>query len=312
MVHKMLDAMIGTGRDLFRTDQSAQSQEIDLLHKAAGIAEYFDFGVWPLEKSAGTESWMEDKSIYALPDLTKDERQWWSDGLIPLPAPVCWYEFKLPESKYRSGLLLAGGQNFKGVKGAKEGVEYMLGVMRVNYCKSNGDKSGYYFDGLLLGLDVRSLLDDNSEVLIKGNLELLRKLRETHGVRGANSMFYSSLMIGIYLTLMLNSRTTDVAMAVTPAKLVKAQLHRRETPLPNHRVVTIVPQRFRKELKVAGQGGHHLSPRLHWRRSHLRHFNHPTAGAKWMPAMEWNGKTGWYATVIARQLISRAEHGTLT
>lgn len=69
--------------------------------------------------------------------------------------------------------------------------------------------------------------------------------------------------------------------------------------LPSHTTVTIVPQRFIDEAREAdGTKGTHASPRIHWRRSHVRTYN--------------RGLPNERKIVIARQIVGRRELGEVT
>jgi len=304
MIHKIRDAIAGR-REKFLCDHGTRKQEITLLSDSLGSAECFDFGTLPLEV-ADTSLYddspePDNKKLFALPDLTLDERMWWADGLIPLPAPVCWYEYQLPQSQARRrfGLLVCD---------IEEGVKNETAVMRVE----RGADDTFYFDGVLFTVPRENLRGDSGNLTVKtyGNQDIIETIRKERGEMAVIHLFGASVMLGIYLTLMLSSRSTEIAWARTPPKLARAQIHRRETPLPDHRVVNLVPQRYR--IAVPGQGGHHRPPRLHWRRSHLRHFDHQTEGAKWLEHVVWRDKTGWFVTVIPRFIVGLADHGKLT
>jgi len=134
--------------------------------------------------------------------------------------------------------------------------------------------------------------------IIKANPGIIQELR-----------YGSSLPLVDYLTLMLHSRTTEVHVEHAPERLNKRRMEHGKVPLPAHRAVNIVPLSYRTSPRGAGT---HASPRLHWRRSHKRHFEERTGGAVWVPAEQWKGKVGWWVTVVPRFLVGKAELGEVS
>src|SRR3546814_264923 len=81
-------------------------------------------------------------------------------------------------------------------------------------------------------------------------------------------------MIG-YLLIMLSSRSTEVDVVPAPDRLNRARARKgKKAPIPAHRVVSIIPHRIAAEMRrEAGAEGDRVlrsTPRLHWRRSHIR------------------------------------------
>lgn len=78
-------------------------------------------------------------------------------------------------------------------------------------------------------------------------------------------------MLG-YLLMMLHSRSTESRTEPAPDKLNKARIKKGNSPIPEHRVVSIVPYRIAKDIRreYGDAGFLRASPRLHWRRSHIR------------------------------------------
>jgi hypothetical protein len=92
---------------------------------------------------------------------------------------------------------------------------------------------------------------------------------------------------------MLNSRSTE-KRTVEGGPKPSGNRH----PLPAHTVVTIVPKRFVGE-RPDGERGTHASPRLHWRRSHLREYKAPSGEV-------------YHRIVIPRCLVGKDELGAVT
>lgn len=116
--------------------------------------------------------------------------------------------------------------------------------------------------------------------------------------------------LAIYMTMMLSSRTTEVRYEAPPEKLNRARMKRGNTPLPAHRIVTIVPGKYIDQGDA--QGGTHRSPRLHWRRSHRRHYPNRVPSAVWLDSEQHKGVTGWWVGIIARQLVGLAKDGEVS
>lgn len=274
--HKAIDALRGTAR----SDKLEPMLGIDnvRLALADGIerAEKFDFGRLTLEA-------MEEEGRWKVPELTQDEKDFWSQGLIPLPANGCWFEF-----------VLGGSPSAFYVFQADDNADWV--VARVDH-KTASIPQSIYTDGCLLVMHKESFFraGGGSVAGISGNTEFLDAVRRTpaHYENLTHEMLTCGLLT-IYLALMINSRTTEVhAGPPPPPALNKKRASKGLAPLPEHRVVRIVPERFTYEHDAAGKRTHR-SPRLHWRRSHLRHYA--------------DGKV----IVIARMLVGRAELGTVS
>jgi hypothetical protein len=268
MAHKVVDALLGRDSRLRRLVLDPKM--------AAGVAsdleeaEKFDFG--PLV----TEVIDAGSGTHRLPQLTPDELGFWVDGLLPLPFPVSWYEFVLVG--FRSGLLIEGGDSGR------------WAVVRVDWV---GDTASC--DCVITELD-RDETRKNGAVSVRlfGRRDYVDRLHAAGRDTVVNN-FAASGTLAIYLTLMLNSKTSEVVREQAPRKLNEARAKRGVCPLFDHRVVTIVPARF---MRGEARGGTHASPRLHWRRSHVRVLHRGGAGER--------------RVVIPRFLVGKAELGEVS
>jgi hypothetical protein len=75
--------------------------------------------------------------------------------------------------------------------------------------------------------------------------------------------------LGLYLTLMIGSSSTETHIERAPERLNRTRVARGRTPLADHRVVRIVPEAYLRARR-AEAGRTRLAPRLHFRRSHIR------------------------------------------
>lgn len=252
---------------------------IEFLREIA-YAEKFDFGTIVTEQT--TERQFTSGAslpMFKMPDITDEEMQFWFDGLLPLPADVCWYEFRVTNKKNYdsvSGLL---------IKKDKNGIAW---AQRIEY--NHKGATDYMCDGTWVSLkDRRNLIWKNADDLRSRQLKML-------SIEQQYDLFGSSAMLMLYFTLMINSKTTEVRRVAPTAKQQSLRKQLRKTPLPAHTIVTIVPQRFIDEARKAdGEKGTHASPRIHWRRSHLRTINKGLHNEKKL--------------VIARQIVGRRELG---
>lgn len=265
-------------------------------------AEKFQFGEIPLEEHP-TELLM-GRPTWSTPEITTVEHEAWDQGLIPLPAPLCWYEYRL--GREPSGFLVIGEPG-------------NITIQRADY----NPETGGVFTGVFVNANREGLrkhfenpkCESYGEYTVRAPKETLAWIDEMRH-RGAQKVlnFAADHYLAMYLTLMLSSLTTEVVKSEpAPPKLNKAREKRGDCPLLDHHIVTLVPGRFLERGPGQG-GGTHASPRLHWRRSHKRHLEkEPTAGrAVWMPNEVHRGKAGWWVTLIARQLVGVAERGTVT
>ena len=299
IAHKLLDAIYGRDKQYtFTCEKGTQDQDVRSLASGIEVAEKFDFGPLPLEKAGD--------GLFKIPDLTTDEKGFWVEGLVPLPSDICWYEFELSGS--RSGLLVLD-EAFLRNNGIQR-PESTWVVLRVDRQKDGS----FSFDGVLTGqhrnnLDPKS---DNWAIMTSGNKRLIdvvkRNGKPPHDMA---SLFGANFILSIYMTLMIQSRTTDVVIERAPEKLNAQRIKAGRTPLSDHRVISIVPRRWYANSEDEAKRTH-TPPKLHWRMSHKRHFDHSTPGSKWMETEEWKGKTGWWVTVIPRYMVGKRELGEIS
>ncbi len=322
--HHLLDAIRGKSpRYTFRPQSGVSSDMVETLLAGVEAAEKFDFNPFILEKMTpgsggkhglidgfdpevaksfaglGTIEAVNDpanaekvraavESIYKVPDLTNDEKQFWIEGFIPLPAPVCWYEFRL--GKKWHGLLVTFDA------GALDPVWSVLPV--------TGFGDEFHYEGILCSIHPKRCLGFEPEwsYTVSGN---------SNPAFRDQRLVSANVMLSIYLTLMISSRSTERQVESAPVKLNKARIARGAEPLPAHTIVRIVPQWYLRQSEAEGRS-ERRPPRLHWRRSHKRHFEEPTGNSRWMSQELWHGKTGWHVTMIPRFRVNYASHETVS
>jgi hypothetical protein len=298
MVHKLLDVLrrhpnADMALDLINdVDDKHTLQNYNAVRTTLELAEKFDFGELALEYEKDSKF----GPMYKLPELTTTELNAWYLGLVPLPAPICWFEFTM--QGHRTGIAVVDMYN------SVNDVVNGWSVMRLDYSK--GDS--LHLDGVWATLDrddnhhmadidgFKDRLDPDMHVSIHGN-KPWRDLAAKKGMDVTN-MYGSTVGLAVYLALMLNSKTTEKKAEPAPAKLNKHRVASKQTPLAAHTIVRIVPvQYLRERRKEAGLTK--LPPRMHWRRSHLRTMPHKTPMAKEI-AGEWK-------ILIPRILVSKGE-----
>src|ERR1044071_3559334 len=107
-VHHLLDTFAGVSKD-YRPliADGMQDHTVDYIMERIRAAEKFDFGQLDLG--------VDEAGVSYLPQPTEDEWQFWSDGLIPLPANPSWYEFEThADGKFSwMGLLVTTTRRFQ-------------------------------------------------------------------------------------------------------------------------------------------------------------------------------------------------------
>lgn len=307
MLPRLLDDLLGkvnrSGLIKFPGSDAAIPEFVDLVRKA----EKFSFGTLPLVQDTDLKNSIGGRALWVQPQITKVEHEAWDEGLIPLPGPVCWFEYLLGDEP--SGMLVLK-------------TEQDIKVQRTDYNPKTG--SGVFTGCWVEKAPVEpgtalQYKDDTPAPYFQRGEGLYQvtgpqkaidfsRLAKEQGKDVLN--LASDHYLTMYLTLMLYSSTTEFKQEDAPAKLNKARVRSGHEPLPPHRIVTIVPGRY-VERKDA-QGGTHASPRLHWRRSHKRHFDRQTGNAKWLSNEVYKGQTGWYVTIVPRCLVGLAELGEVS
>ena len=277
IAHKAIEA-IRAGR--FLTPEN-KNQIGAVVAEDIKTAEKFDFGELMLEQIP------RNPPEWRVPQLTQPEMIMWREGLLPLPAPFVWYEFDI--GGYRSATMIIESGN------------------AWNFMRFDWDRAAnqIVWDGIIaksLICEPERLNGSFGVTLLRGarNLEKFEKLSDVYN----SHHIVSNCHLALYLTLMLHSRTTEKAREAAPPKLNKQRLKGGKGPLFDHTVVTIVPPRFLDASKAEGIS-EHRSPRLHWRRSHVRHFDHQTPNSRQLPDGRWG-------IAIARMLVGKAELGEVS
>lgn len=284
MVHDLCDVLLGKSRKrpLLLLDAHTPTLQKDLVARTTCMlaARKFDFGVLPLEPM--------DAHTWHAPKLEETEWGFWRDGLVPLPFEVCWYEFTLGNS--RSGLLLID-----------RGTEWHI------------ERYDWSSEVLYDGVTVHAILAHAGTpggVRISGTMRAV-ELLQRQDMALIERDYVSCANLAVYMTLMLNSKTTETRAERVPPAANAARRALGRTPQQDHHVITIVPKRFVASTTAHGHGVGG-GKALHWRRSHLRHYEQHTPRSQWQPSVEHNGRTGWWVAVIPRHLVGRAELGEVT
>jgi hypothetical protein len=268
-LHRVLDAINGKTRDVVNGPKEC----IEEFKRLTAQAELFDFSQLHLEPSP------DHAHSFKLPRLTDDEIEFWEQGLIPLPAPVCWFEFKFETT---SGILVRQFGNdiqatqvdfgYDGISNNECVIDCIWTTAVKNPPRKMVKNEAYLeFDCL--------------------NKPFMKRLLSTLSTEQLGLYYAAPYHLAKYLILMLNSKTTEVYRKNIDDRLNKAREKRGATKIRSHFVVTIVPEKFKSINKNAD--GTHASPRLHWRRSHIRVMNDKKV-------------------LVSRHLVGRRELGEVT
>jgi hypothetical protein len=271
IAHKIIDALRGKPRGLdvgvpkrlgpadipaYRTWCTNTADEI-------AKAEKFEFTSCPLEPDVTGKR-------FSYPGITRDEQEAWHARMLPLPAPVCWCELPMGDSRCLGLLIAEAGDNWVVQQvivgaGLVRVAEHRIRLVHDRALRpSDLSHSVHRFDGLVLPPEAAKVPEEDSGGLV------------------------------LYLTLMIGSRSTAISSVTAPAKLNAARIKRGLTPLPDHRIVRIVPEEYIRASREEAGLGTRLPPRLHWRRSHIRHI------------------AGDRKVLIPRCLVGRPELGTVS
>jgi hypothetical protein len=207
-----------------------------------------------------------------LPGPESEDLDLYQKGYLPVPYPVCWFEVEGSDGGETMCYLLEEIDStrlkvvpFRFVKVEHQEIVQFTGEEWVIHKTEAAKPTIELFDPFMGAALWYSLNGLGQDTAVKGETGLI-----------------------IYLLLMLVSKTSEINAVEAPAKLNKARAKKDKPPIPPHRVVSIIPRNIAKAMRAdglnAGAGRVRASPRLHWRRSHLRHV-------------------GEKVIVIARQLV---------
>lgn len=214
-----------------------------------------------------------------LPPMTDFEAGLFLDGYLPFPFDICWFEWAIEDQE--CGLLimkLEDGRHLIQVL-LNNGEQLRYGGW-IHFL-TRGKATSLTMKKPYSGLD---FFDPPKMAADKGWCEEFSEIADW---TSADEVSYA--FCAVRLNLMVNSSTTTITKIDASDKLNARRKKRGKLPLVSHTVVDLVP----KEMVVCQKGGTHASPRLHWRRSHLRTYA--------------NGKK----VVIPMCLVGRADIGVV-
>jgi len=287
VVHDIVDALRGHGK--YSVAFPSVVPQTYREHLAAKLvqAEKFEIKNIPLEGRVSD-------GMYNVPRLDDNETEYWTAGLLPLPKELTWYEFSVATNTVH-GMLI---EERPGISPRQK-----------NWHVTRMDISGR---GVVL-LPITMLITrspDQKRIV----LEDIGRWHDASTRRTLVEDLRGIAAFGIYLTLMLNSKSTVLERVDPQPALNKKRMKLGREPRDARRVVKITPA-YERDTATSGGGdrpGTGAPRRLRWRRSHLRHYRSPTPHSVWLPSANHKGETGWYVAVIPRMLVGRAEVGCIT
>lgn len=303
--HHVIDSLRGRGRYPILCSASKESK--GLIAKLIEHSEKFDFGAITLEQD-------DESKRFEIPSLTDAEIEAWMMGLLPFPAPISWFEFDLvdKEQLYRSMLLIDSHQDKLKIF-RFDFSEGRIGVFANQVIKG----STLFWPGSCIEFPLNGDPRDmtkSAAFTVGGSERVIGRMMEASDPLDDYLTGRAPVKLALYLNMMLYSQSTESRAAELPAKSrVKELIRERKglAALPAHRVVVIVPDRFMREAESESKR-EKRPPRLHWRRSHLRHFDHQTGNSKWLSEHEHKGVKGWWVVLVARMLVGRADLGEVS
>jgi hypothetical protein len=273
VAHKIIDALNGVSTKL-HLRHSPNAKEIDRISIVEQITASvkFDFGRLPLLAKGDGK--------FGNIQLLDEEILWWADGFIPLPYPLSWFEWNIGEAR-QCALIKENADSWSMSFFGHDDLGRWLwnGVSMV----VRKEQSTFFEDSNCLDWGKDQRLNKLKFQAI-GDTTFLAQHKDTLPQR-----LSGTFNLCMYLTLALSSKSTDRVVEAAPTKLNVKREQSGKSPLFNHTIVDIAPQRYISSSENGSQG-HRSSPRMHRRRSHLRHLDHEVSGARQIMSGENIGK----------------------
>jgi len=248
--HKIIDALRGHDdglQVLVAPGCDANLARVTLSAAIEGAAK-FDFGTLALISRDGSGQ------TFKSPEVDDEELEWWAEGYISLPFKTAWYEWTIGSARHCAFL--------------QETTE----AWSLIYLQP--DDLGRY---LLTGLVATAKRERGT--IVNGKIKYMVTGNVAFGTRFENEFkprIGSAFALAIFLTLGIHSKSSLVNKEDAPAKLNRKRAEKGRAPLQAHTVVDVFPKIFFRSDGL----GTHASPRLHKRRSHLRHYKHQVPRGK--------------------------------
>lgn len=287
MADRLLAALRGRKDAKFRLVMPDDAQWRDLVAEMVAEAELVRIEGIPWERSDMGRGFLK------MPELTLEEWQFFSAGLLPLPAPVTWFEYDMPFSPWDAN----GNPVPHHVVGKRQRSATLISALepgRLYFMRFDEtlteDENGVahpslFSTGAVLEKPMHAYnpdaplppMQDGFDCKMHDRFGWQMKMRD-QWVRAASGealqmgdVVGTDVAIGVYCLLMVNSQSTQTDRVDPPAKLNRARQRRGKLPLASHRVCHIVPPKTYADRTAAMDSGRR-PPRLHWRRSHLRRY----------------------------------------
>lgn len=211
------------------------------LIKRVVRSQKFSFGdarsFWPDEKRG------------SFVELVETCREFIVNGIDVLPFDECWFEWSLS--------LVSNNTKFICVMNKDaDGIEFVPFARQENF-----DGTGWLDNWIFSGWKQKFLYDGSLMTSPFVTTDKTNAMQEQdNGIRAISMAFMAMLL----------SRETKIVEKRPPSGLVRHRLKKGKVPLFSHKVVTINPQRIVYEGSGQSSGIKRSSPRLHWRRGHVR------------------------------------------
>lgn len=266
-VHHVIDVLRGKSQDyriavpkVAAHHRQGFVEWMDMMADAIAASQHFVFENIPITEDG--------QGGMDLPGVTEEEREMFSMGLLPLPFPSCWFEAPTYQqergSEHLAYHLLETEDGFMATPFR---IIEWRGMERII------QMTGEYWQ-IMRGVPGETLPSTQVYDPFGGAALMLQASAEMGNPLDHHTIVAGEVGFLTYLLLMLSSKTTEFRQVAAPEKLNRRRAAKGKAPIPEHRVVSIIPhgalKEYRAQEREMREGRSRASPRIHWRRSHLR------------------------------------------
>jgi hypothetical protein len=249
LLPRILDLINGKGREslyVATIGKPAPSKLLDYYLNNMVLPRMNDLEIAPFVLFGDVIMLSQEDCLY-YPAIDVEEIEFIASGLVPLPHDKFWLETKVARTD--------GGPP----------LHLMWFVWQTEG----------YFQAIPLSLNGDTLVVHGMIIDFDRNRDASQTLRLTDMLnQNLSKNFLLEYVLHAeficYFLIMINSRSTTVELQQAPPKLNKARLKSGKAALRDHRAVTIIPHGLKRQSKHNESGSLRSSPKIHWRRSHIR------------------------------------------
>jgi hypothetical protein len=253
----MVKPYSGTLADLEAMPHLAEPKPMDLagIHRDGHLfatSHKFDFSAWPHETTVLSDVLYE----------TGDEMLTSQIAGLPYPNVVFCHRRQMPEGVLDEALLVTEHRSDGPTLLFFRPYQRLVGVCPWYFC---GFTTAFRYAPR--GTEVRT--DWIGDPLHGYDEEARAELVSKYGPDFAHQFVANHVCFFTSVLAALSSKGPEIRTLPAPEKLNKQRAKKGRPPIFEYRIVEIPAW---AKAKAEGLGGTHASPRLHWRRGHVRHF----------------------------------------